>query len=146
MAMAQYESSVRYIPFSQEVVYNKLSDLNNLAPVKDRMDLLREKTDGKLEDIDFDQDTVTVRIQGMNLTMRIIEREPMKCIKFEDVQSPIPMNLWIQILPVDEEQSKIKLTIRAELNFFMKQMVEKPLKQGVEKLSEMLSLIPYNYQ
>lgn len=144
--MAQYESSVRYIPFSQEVVYNKLSDLNNLAPVKDRMDLLREKTDGKLEDIDFDQDTVTVRIQGMNLTMRIIEREPMKCIKFEDVQSPIPMNLWIQILPVDEEQSKIKLTIRAELNFFMKQMVEKPLKQGVEKLSEMLSLIPYNYQ
>lgn len=142
--MAQYESSVRYIPFSQEEVYNKLEDLNNLEPVKGKMDLLREKTDGKLEDIEFDRDTVTVWVQGMKLTMRIIEREPMKCIKFEDVQSPIPMNLWIQILPVDDSQSKIKLTIRAQLNFFMKSMVEKPLKEGVEKLSEMLSLIQYN--
>ena len=142
--MAQYESSVRYIPFSQEEVYNKLEDLNNLEPVKGKMDLLREKTDGKLEDIEFDRDTVTVWVQGMKLTMRIIEREPMKCIKFEDVQSPIPMNLWIQILPVDDSQSKIKLTIRAQLNFLMKSMVEKPLKEGVEKLSEMLSLIQYN--
>jgi hypothetical protein len=35
------------------------------------------------------------------------------------------------------------VTIEAEVNFFMKAMVSKPLKEGAEKLAEMLSRIPY---
>ena len=54
------------------------------------------------------------------------------------------MNLWIQILPVEAGQAKLKVTIRAEVNMFMKAMVAKPLQDGVEqKLAEMLSMIPY---
>ena len=37
----------------------------------------------------------------------------------------------------------MKLTIRAELNMFIKAMVSKPLKEGVEKLADMLAMIPY---
>ena len=58
--------------------------------------------------------------------MRIIEREPYKCVKFESEKSPVPMNLWIQILPVEAGQAKLKVTIRAEVNMFMKAMVAKP--------------------
>ena len=53
------------------------------------------------------------------------------------------MNLWIQMLPVSDNQSKMKVTIRAEVNMFMKAMVSKPLQEGVEKLADMLSAIPY---
>ena len=67
----------------------------------------------------------------------------MKCIKFEGDKSPVPMNLWIQMLPVSDDQSKMKVTIRAEVNMFMKAMVSKPLQEGVEKLADMLSAIPY---
>ena len=77
------------------------------------------------------------------LSLRIIEREEPKCIKFEAVNSPIPANLWIQLLPVTETQCKMKLTVRAELNMFIKAMVSKPLKEGVEKLADMLAMIPY---
>jgi hypothetical protein len=66
-----------------------------------------------------------------------------KCIKFEGDKSPIPLNLWIQILPVNENEAKMKVTIRAEVNMFMKAMVAKPLQEGVEKLADMLSMIPY---
>jgi hypothetical protein len=90
-----------------------------------------------------DRDSLTLTIQGMNLTLRIVEREPMKCIKFEGDKSPIPLKLWIQMLPVTAEQAKLKVTIEAEVNFFMKAMVAKPLKEGAEKLAEMLSRIPY---
>ena len=31
--MAQFESSVKYVPYSQEQVFNKLSDLSNLESV-----------------------------------------------------------------------------------------------------------------
>ena len=35
--MSNFESSVKVIPYSQERVYNKLSDLSNLEAVKDRL-------------------------------------------------------------------------------------------------------------
>lgn len=141
--MAQYESSIKHIPYSQERVYNKLSDLNNLNSVKDRLDLIKDKLDGKLEDMTFDSDSLTLKVQGFNLTLRIIEREPLKCIKFEGDKTPIPLNLWIQILPEGMDNAKMKVTIRAEVNMFMKAMVAKPLQEGVEKLADMLSMIPY---
>ena len=103
--MAQYESNVKHVPYSQERVYDKLSDLNNLAAIRERMDEMREKIGDKIQDMTFDRDSLTLTVQGMNVTLRIIEREPCKCIKFEGDKSPIPLNLWIQILPVNENES-----------------------------------------
>lgn len=139
----QFESNVKHVPYSQERVYNKLSDLNNLKGVRDRLNEVKDKLDGKLEDMSFDRDSITLKVQGINLTLRIIEREPLKCIKFEGDKSPVPLNLWIQILPVTEEEAKMKVTIRAEVNMFMKAMVSKPLQEGVEKLADMLAMLPY---
>ena len=141
--MAQFESNIKYVPYSQERVYSKLEDLNNLAGVKERLEQMREQIGVKIQDIAFDRDSLTLTVQGMNVTLRIIEREPCKCIKFEGDHSPIPLNLWIQILPVAEEQAKMKVTIRAEVNMFMKGLISKPLQEGVEKLAEMLAMIPY---
>mgnify|MGYP000591772037 CR=1 FL=1 len=139
----QFESSIKQVPYSQERVYNKLSDLNNLESVRGRLDLLKDKLEGKLEDMSFDTDSLTLKVQGISLTLRIVEREPMKCIKFEGDKTPLPLNLWIQILPVADDAAKMKVTIRAEVNMFMKAMVSKPLQEGVEKLADMLAVIPY---
>ena len=139
----QFESNVKHVPYSQERVYNKLSDLNNLEGGRERLNEVKDKLDGKLEDMSFDRDSITLKVQGINLTLRIIEREPLKCIKFEGDKSPIPLNLWIQILPVTEGEAKMKVTIRAEVNMFMKAMVSKPLQEGVEKLADMLAMLPY---
>lgn len=139
----QFESNVKHVPYSQERVYNKLSDLNNLEGVRERLDMVKDKLDGKLEDMSFDRDSITLKVQGISLTLRIIEREPLKCIKFEGDKSSIPLNLWIQILPVTQEEAKMKVTIRAEVNMFMKAMVSKPLQEGVEKLADMLAMLPY---
>ena len=141
--MAQFESSVKFVPYSQERVYSKLEDLNNLSSLKERFEQAREKVGDKIQDVAFDRDSLTVTAQGMNVTLRIIEREPCKCIKFEGDKSPIPVNLWVQILPVTEEQAKLKVTIRAEGKMFMKAMVTKPLQEGVEKIADMLAMIPY---
>ena len=141
--VVQFESSVKHVPYTQERVYTKLADLNNLASVRERLDAIKAQAGGKVEDLSFDQDSLTLKVQGINLTLRIIEREPMKCIKFEGDKTPIPLNVWIQILPVSDAEAKMKVTIRAEVNAFMKAMVSKPLQEGVEKLADMLALIPY---
>lgn len=141
--MAQFESDVKYIPYSQERVYGKLSDLSNLESVRDRLEDIKQKTDGKIEEFSFDADSLHVKVQGLNISVRIVEREPMKCIKFEGDKTPIPINIWIQILPVTADQSKLKVTIRAEVNMFMKAMVSKPLKEGANRIADMLAILPY---
>lgn len=141
--MTQFESNIKYVPYSQERVYEKLSDLTNLSDLAEKLEGIKSQLDGNLEDLTFDQDSLSVKVQGINLTLRIIEREPCKCIKFEGVNTPIPINLWIQVLPNNGDQAKMKLTVGADMNMFLKPMLSKPLKEGVEKLADLLTIIQY---
>lgn len=136
--MTKFESSVKHILASQAAVFGKLSDLSNLENVKDRL------PQDKVKSFSFDSDSLTVEVDPVGkITLQIVEKEPFKCIKFATTTSPLPFNLWIQLLPVTETECKMKLTIGMELNMFMKAMVQKPLGEGVEKLADMLAMIPY---
>ena len=82
--MTKFESTVKVIPYSQERVYEKLSDLSNLEALKDRL------PEDKVKDISFDSDTLSFSVAPVGqLTLKIVEREPSKCIKFETTNSPI---------------------------------------------------------
>lgn len=135
--MATFESSVRQIPHSQQAVYNMLSDLSNIDRVKDRIPA------DKLNDLNFDADSMSISTPMGAVKLKIVDREEPKCIKFETEQSPLPFNFWIQILPVTDTTCKMKLTIKAELNPFIKGMVSKPLQEGIEKIADALQMINY---
>lgn len=160
--MTKYESSIKTIYANPERVYAKLSDLSNLQGIKDRlsdpmfMDNIRQQAGDKvseeqlqqmqqkLAEMEFTPDTVSIPVEqlGTTLTLCIIEREAPKLIKMELQGSPIEANLWIQLLP-GSEGTRMKLTVGAELNFFIKQMVGKKLQTGVEKMADMLAMMPY---
>jgi hypothetical protein len=78
------------------------------------------------------------------LTFKIIDREPPKTIKFTAEKSPLPLFLWIQLLPVDEYTTKTRITIKAEINAFLKPMVSKPLQEAIDRMADVLTVIPYN--
>lgn len=137
--MTTFESSIRQIPHSQQSVYAMLSDLANLERVRDRL------PEDKIKDFAFDSDSLSISVAPVgSIKLRIVDREAPKCIKFETEQSPIPFNFWIQVLPVTETSSKMKLTIKAELNMFIKGMVKKPLQEGLEKIADALQMINYD--
>ena len=136
--MSKFESSIKQIPYPVENVYRNISDLNNLARVRDRV------PEDKVKDFTFDQDSVSLNVAPVGqLKLRICEREEGKCVKFETEQSPIPFNVWIQVLPVTAESSKMKVTVKADIPFMLKGMVSGPLQDGVEKIADALSQIPY---
>ena len=137
--MSKFESSVREIPFAQEQVYQMLSDLSNIDRVKDRLPA------DKIQNLVFDRDSVSIEVpMAGQIAFHIVDREEPKTIKFETVQSPIPLNLWIQLLPLTDASCKMKLTIKTDINPFMAAMVKKPLEEGIEKIADALQLIPYN--
>ena len=98
----------------------------------------------KLESFTFDSDSISIKVpMAGDIKLRIVEREAPGTIKFETVQSPVPFNFWIQLLPTGETSCKMKLTIKAELNPFIKGMVQKPLQEGIEKIADALQAISY---
>jgi len=136
--VTKFESSVKPIDYPVEDVYRNLSDLSNLERVRDRVPA------DKLDSFHFDQDSVEVSVAPVGtIKLRIVEREENKCVKFETEQSPVPFNLWIQVLPVTEATSKMKVTVKADIPFMLKGMVGGPLQDGVEKIADALSQIPY---
>ena len=135
--MATFESIIRQIDYPQERVYALLSDMNNIDKVKDRI------PEDKANGLTFDANSIGINTPMGAVKLVIVEREAPKCIKFETAESPLPFNFWIQILPVSETTSKMKLTIKAELNPFIKGMVSKPLTEGIEKIADALQAIHY---
>ena len=136
--MSKFESSIKQIPYPVENVYRNISDLSNLEKVRDRV------PEDKVKDFSFDSESVSVNVAPVGeLKLRICEREENKCVKFETVQSPLPFNVWVQVLPVSETTSKMKVTVKADIPFMLKGMVSGPLQDGVEKIADALAMIPY---
>ena len=135
---SKFESSVKLVPYSQQAVYNNISDLTNLEKVRDRV------PEDKVQGFSFDADTVSLNVAPVGeLKLRICDREEPKCVKFETVQSPVPFNVWVQVLPVDENSSKMKVTVKADIPFMLAAMVSGPIQDGVEKIADALAQIPY---
>ena len=156
--MTKYESEIKQVYAPQWAVYAKLADLSNMAAIKDRIDdpavaqaMAAQLPADKIESIqntvrnlDFTPDTVTITNTPIGaITLAIVERDEPKCVKFELQNAPIQGNLWIQMLPTSDTTSKMRCTIGVDMNFIMRKMIEKHLKEGVEKLADMLARIPY---
>ena len=139
MGKTRFESSVKQIPYPQQAVYDMLSNLENISKVMDRIPA------DKIKDISFDRDHVSMSVDPVGaIKLAVCEREEPKCIKFQTEKSPVPFYVWIQMLPVTDTTSKMKITAEADLNPFIKTLVQKPLQDGVEQIADGLALIQYN--
>ena len=139
MGKTRFESSVKQIPYPQQAVYDMLSNLENISKVMDRVPA------DKIKDISFDRDHVSMSVDPVGaIKLAACEREEPKCIKIQTEESPGPSYVWIQMLPVTDTTSKMKITAEADLNPFIKTLVQKPLQDGVEQIADGLAQIQYN--
>ncbi len=136
--MTEFTSDVKAIPFNEDRVFAMLSDLSNLERVRDRI------PEDKVKGFEFDSDSCSFAVDPVGkIRFQIVEREPNKTIKFTTVQSPVPLFLWIQLKQVEEGDTRMKMTVKADLNPFLKPMVSKPLQDALNKISDLIASLPY---
>ena len=134
----EFVSEVKQIPHNDERIFTMLSDLSNLERIKDRI------PQDKIKNFEFDSDTCSFAVDPVGkITFQIVEREPNKLIKFTTTNSPVPLFLWIQLKQVAEDDTRLNITVRADLNPFLKPMVSKPLQEAVDKISTVIASLPY---
>lgn len=155
MSLSKYESSVKHIAENVDVVYDRFSDMRNLQALRDRMSDTEaisqisgqvdseklEEARKYLKEMTFDADSLSVSTPVGALRLVIVERDAPKCIKLAGEGSPIPIYVWIQLLPEGEQATKMRVTVGAEVNMFMKGMVSKPLQQAAEGIATLFSVM-----
>lgn len=148
MGTTKYVSDVKIVNNNQEVIYNYLSNFENLSKYVNE-GLLSKMTEQipqiQISNFESDADSCRFQISGMGLAeIRIVEREPHKTIKISSSGGmPVGITFWIQLLPVSAFETKLRLTLDADMSMMIKMMVNKKLDEGINKLADVLAALPY---
>ncbi len=148
MAVSKYVSETKVIEHNQQIVFNYLSNFENLSTYLNSglIEKITEKVPQiKITDFESDRDSCKFNITGLGVAeIKIVNREPFKTIKVESSGGlPLSFTFWIQLLPVDEYKTKMRLTLHAEMTMMIKMMAGSKLEEGVNQLAETLSKLPY---
>jgi len=148
MSLNKYISDVKMINHNQQVVFEYLSNFEHLASYLNSgliENITRQVPQIKITDFESNRDSCKFNITGFGVAeIRIVNRDPYKTIKVESSGGlPINFTFWIQLLPVDSYQTKMRLTLHAEMSMMIKMMAGNKLEEGINQLAETLSKLPY---
>jgi hypothetical protein len=130
--MTSVESKIVSIKRLDEDVYKVLSSFKNFTPFAQA---------AKLDNWQADDDWCRFDVQGIkDAGLKIIEREPFKTIKLTgDGKIPFEFFVWIQLKQVAPYDTRMKITLKADLNFMMKTMLGSKLQQGVDAIADQIA-------
>ncbi len=136
----KYESKITASTCSAEQIYSVIADLRNIDRVKDLI------PQDKVQEMECDTDFVRFKVDGLGqkIKIAIIDREPNKTIKFALQNMPMELTMWLQLKEVAEHDTRLKITMDAELPMMLKMMFEKKLQAGIDQAAEMLAKMPFN--
>ncbi|MDR0941013.1 MAG: hypothetical protein LBM68_02175 [Bacteroidales bacterium] len=136
--MIKVESKVTRNTCQDEQLYNFVSDFRNLATLFPPE--YRDK-------VTFAEHSITIEaMQGMFVTFSILEQEPHRLIKL-GVEASRDFFIWIQIKQVAPYDTRIRITMHAEIPKIAGVFAKKKLQIFVDTFAETLAQIPvYAFQ
>lgn len=115
-------------------MYAFLSNFNNIA------NMLPPEHKDKMQ---CTTDTCVINARpGMSITLQIIEREPGKLIKIGAIEGKKDFFIWIQLKQIAPYDTRIRITIKAEMNMLMKALSKKKMQQFADSFVDGLCQIP----
>ena len=140
MSETKYESKITKSTSNVADVFGVLSNLENLNRVRDLL------PQDKISEVETTADTIRFKVDGLGqkITIRVVEREPNSTIKFAIENLPIAAaNFWIQTKEVAEQDTRLKLTLKADIPTMFTMMLGSKLQDGLDRAAQMLAQFPY---
>ena len=139
MSATKYESKITSAPCSAQQIYRVLSDMRSLERVRNLI------PQDKIQEMDIEPDRVRMKVDGLaqKITVAIVDRIENDTVKFGLEGIPMDGNFWIQLKEVSPTDTRIKLTVKADIPFMFKFMIEKKLQTGLDQAADMLAQFPY---
>ncbi|MCR5049960.1 MAG: SRPBCC family protein [Paludibacteraceae bacterium] len=139
MSETKYESKITSAPCPAEQIYRVLSDLQNIERVRDMI------PQDKIQEMEISSDAIRIKVDGLaqKITIAIVDRILNDTVKFGLEGIPMNANLWIQLKEIAPTDTRIKLTIKADIPMMFRMMIGNKLQQGLDQAAEMLAQFPY---
>ena len=144
--MTTYSSGKVNFPASAQTVYDKLSNLENLKNLLDKVpaDKVPEDKRQMFENLKITPDTIEVPGGPMgNLTLRLTEKVAPTLIKLQGEGIPIALSLDMHIEPVSENSSSAKVDINIDIPAMLKPMVGGQIQKMADQFGNVLGSIPF---
>ena len=140
MSESKYESKITSSPCSAEQIYRVISNLQNIERVREFI------PKDKIQEMETNPDYIRIKIDGLGqkFTIANVDRIENDTVKFGVENIPMDANFWIQLKEVAPNDTRIKLTVKADIPMMFKFMVEKKLQQGLDQAADMLAQFPYS--
>jgi|SRR5690554_493247 len=137
--MIEFSSDIKAIPYTDRDIFRVLSDLRNL-------DLIEKMIpEDKIKDFIFDKDSVSFCVDTIGkVTFIVIERQPDSLIRFKSEKLPFEVFMEIQLQLKSDNETELIMFVQSDLNSFMKSMVEKPMREAVDRIADALKQLPYD--
>ena len=139
MSETKYESKITSSPCSAEQIYKVLSNMQNLERVRDMI------PKDKIQEMEIYPDHVRLKVDGLGqkITIAIVDTIENDTIKYGMDGVPMDANMWIQLKEVKPADTRIRLTIKADIPFMFKMMIGKKMQEGLDQAADMLAQFPY---
>ncbi len=133
---SKFESKIGKITSTPEKIYNFLSDFRNFSSLIPH---------DKLKNWNAQENECTFSIEMIgNVGIQIIEKQPFVLIKITGIEgSKLDFFFWIQIKEVAPYDSRIKLTLKADLNPMVKMIASKQIQSMMDTLVDQIVKIPF---
>ncbi len=130
--MQEYISKQQQILRPAEQIYAAISRFDNLTPA----------LADKVEAWQATEDRCSFKAKGFLVKLRMEERIPAKQVKIvgDEGGVPIDFTFWIQLQPVSENDTRMRLVLHAELNMMMKMMIGGKLQEALDKIAEGIAM------
>lgn len=140
MAEAKYESKIGQVAASEKAIFDVLSNLENLNKVRDLI------PEDKVQELEISPDCIRMKVGGLaqKIAIRIVEKEEYKTIKFGADNIPMAVNVWIQLKQMAENDTRMRITLKADIPMMFRMMLDKKMQQGLDQAVDMLCQLPYN--
>lgn len=144
--MANYKSSEITIPAAADIVYNKLSNLENLKSVLSNVPADKIPADQRemFDKVEITSDSISVPGGPIGaLTFRVTEKKEPSLIRLEAEGSPLPLGIVMHISENDANSSKGYVEIDIDIPLMLKPMIGGQVQKMADQFAQMLQLIPF---
>ncbi|MDR0510795.1 MAG: polyketide cyclase [Rikenellaceae bacterium] len=128
--MEKYESKQVQIRRPAVQVYAVASDFTNFTPM----------VQDKVENWEATADRCSFRVKGFALSLEIAEKNPPETVKIISSEgSPLPFTFWLQLREMTPDDTRMKLTLHAELPMMVRMMIGGKLQEALDMMAQRIA-------
>lgn len=143
--MSTYSSKQIEIQAPAGVVYEKLSNFENLRELLDKAPLENIPPDKRemFEKIEITSDSISFPSPMGAMTLTVCERKAPELIKLKADNTPVPVALALHVRSTGEDRCEAKVDFDIDLPVFLKPMVGGQIQKAADQFGEVLKKLKF---